>query len=194
MGFLDKATVQEAIEEMVEDEGWSQEMPLSWIQTKVHTEWSKHLDNSQSWVQPTDTQKILEAFENLRLKKIVALHNAGYTTSDGEYEVVEIHQELLAKGIEPIGYCFYHEQDLERAIDPEIGNLMLAYQKVDNTDDAETLRVGELVAEELRKVGLPVKWEGNVREKILIEPFHWKKVYDQNPRWEHRFILELLRG
>lgn len=191
MGFLSLEDIIFSIKEMADEEGFTEEFSKNWVEDTIRAEWKKHVADSKTWIYPTDPQKLLQAFENLRLKKIVALHNAGYTSADGTYDAVEVHAELLEKGVESIGYCFYHGQDLERAVTPEEPCLMIAYQKVNNTDERETLKIGRLVAAELREAGFDVEWEEDVSQKIEIKDIKWQKVYDENARWEHHYMLDL---
>ena len=65
------------------------------------------------------------ARDQLEAAGIIALHNAGYTMSDGLDDVGEVYERRKAKGLASRGYCFYHGQDVERAIVG--GGLFLAF-------------------------------------------------------------------
>ena len=68
----------------------------------------------KSWPKETDCDRLDRAFDALMAAGICALHNAGYTQSDGHADVA---QELHDQGREKFhGYCFYHGQDVERAV------------------------------------------------------------------------------
>ncbi|MBW1655096.1 DUF6891 domain-containing protein [Flavobacterium quisquiliarum] len=182
MGFLSIDDIKENIMEEIEDNEFEEEISEAWAFEKIDEEYQKLLAESEQWKSPTDTERLINAFDELCDQNIVALHNAGYTTSDGEYEVVEVERELRENGVTSDGYCFYHEQDLARAIDPENPSLYIAFQKVDNSDPAVTIEVGKKVAEVLRNNGFEVKWEETASRKIEIPNFRWQQVYNEDSR------------
>ena len=138
------------------------------------------LNETKTWKSPTDIERLIAAFDELCDQNIIALHNAGYTTSDGEYEVVDVERKLQDNGIVSDGYCFYHEQDLSRAIAKEDPSLYIAFQKVDNEDDDVTIAVGKKVVEVLKKHQFEVDWNESPTSKILIPNFKWELFYDEN--------------
>jgi ethanolamine utilization protein EutQ (cupin superfamily) len=193
MGFMDAEDIEAMIIEQVEDEEMQDEISEKWIREMIKQKFSELRASSKSWPKPTDTERLAVAFNNLCKRKIVALHNAGYTTSDGEDEVIEVERELRSHGIVSDGYCFYHEQDLERAIDPDDRSLWIAYQKVNNEDENVTLEVGRIVAEELRKQGFTVNWNDDVNEKIEVQNIRWQKLYDEDDfRYDHSNVIEIM--
>jgi len=143
MGFLSVLEIKENILEEIQDNGFEDEISEKWAFEKIDHEFKKLRKESENWDSPTDSDKLIEAFDELCRQNIIALHNAGYTTSDGVYEVVEIERELRKNHIKSEGYCFYHEQDLSRAITPNNSSLYIAYQKVDNSDSNVTLEIGK---------------------------------------------------
>jgi len=182
MGFLSIDDIKDNIMEEIEDNEFEDEISEEWAFEKIDQEYQKLLEESKQWKSPTDTERLINAFDELCGQNIIALHNAGYTTSDGEYEVVEVERELRENDVTSDGYCFYHEQDLARAIDPENPSLYIAFQKVDNSDDAVTISVGKKVAEVLRNNGFEVKWEETAKRKIEIPGFKWQHIYDEEAR------------
>ena len=58
----------------------------------------------------------------------------GYTQSDGHSDVSEAYQELENKS-KILGYCFYHGQDLERAVLGE--GLFLTFGTIDPNADKQ---------------------------------------------------------
>jgi hypothetical protein len=192
------ASVEDIIEETIEyleDQGWEEEISEDWINDRVTEEYKKRVEESKGWIQPTDPEKLSKAFDQLCKEKIIALHCAGYTTSDGESDVIEIHSELLDMGIESTGYCFYHQQDFDRAIDPHQKSLLIAFQKVNNKKEEETLRVGKQVTRILKENGLNVNWNGNANEKIEIVNIEWNNVYENDgDAWNHYRVLELMEN
>ena len=161
MGFLSLDEIQENILEEIEDNEFEDEISEEWAFDKIKEEYQKLLAESKKWNSPTDTERLIKAFDELGDENIIALHNAGYTTTDGEYEVVEVERDLQENEVESDGYCFYHEQDLARAIDTENSGLYIAFQKVDNSDDAVTIEIGK------RADLVVLDAEGNVKLTII---------------------------
>lgn len=194
MGFRSISEIKEAILEEIEDNGFEEEISEAWAFQCITETYNTLLSESKHWPHPTDTEKLIKAFDALCSANIIALHNAGYTTSDGEYEVVEIERALRQNQCPSEGYCFYHEQDLSRAITPEHSSLYIAFQKVDNSDDDVTLKVGQKVAEILSKNGLKVEWDDAVNSKILLPNFKWQYIYNDNNRnlQDYEVTLNLL--
>lgn len=182
MGFLSLDEIQENILEEIEDNEFEDEISEEWAFDKIKEEYQKLLSESKKWKSPTDTERLIKAFDELGEENIIALHNAGYTTTDGEYEVVEVERELQENEVESDGYCFYHEQDLARAIATENPGLYIAFQKVDNLDDAITIEVGKRVAEVLINNDFKIIWNGSAKSKIEIPGFRWQKIFDEDAR------------
>jgi hypothetical protein len=182
MGFFSIEEIKENVIEEIEDNGFEDEISEEWAFEHIDKEWKTLITESKHWKKPTDTEMLVNAFDELCISNIVALHNAGYTTDDGEYEVVEVEQELRKNKIISDGYCFYHEQDLARALAKENPNLYIAFQKVDNKDDNETVRVGKKVVEVLKRHGFEVDWNEKPTKKIRIPNFKWQLVYNENNR------------
>ena len=182
MGFLSVHEIQENILEEIEDNEFEDEISEEWAFDKIKEEYQKLLSESKKWESPTDTERLIKAFDELCDENIIALHNAGYTTTDGEYEVVEVERDLQENEVESDGYCFYHEQDLARAIDIENPGLYIAFQKVDNSDDAVTIEIGKRVAEVLINNDFKIIWNGSAKSKIEIPGFRWQKIFDEDAR------------
>jgi len=182
MGFLSIDEIRQNIIEEIEDNEFEDEISEEWAFEKIDQEYQKLLSESKLWKSPTDTERLIKAFDELCDDNIIALHNAGYTTSDGEYEVVEVERELQENEVISDGYCFYHEQDLARAIDLKNPGLYIAFQKVDNSDDETTIEVGKRVAEVLINNDFRIKWDGSARTKIEIPGFRWQKIFDEDAR------------
>ena len=180
MGFLPLDEIKDNILDEIEDNEFENEISEDWATQHIEAEWNSRLNETKTWKTPTDTERLIAAFDELCDQNIIALHNAGYTTSDGEYEVVDVERKLRDNGIVSDGYCFYHEQDLSRAIAKEDPSLYIAFQKVDNEDDAVTIAVGKKVVEVLKKHQFEVDWNESPTTKILIPNFKWELFYDEN--------------
>ena len=180
MGFLSLDEIKDNILDEIEDNEFENEISEDWATQHIEAEWQSMLNETKTWKSPTDIERLIAAFDELCDQNIIALHNAGYTTSDGEYEVVDVERKLQDNGIVSDGYCFYHEQDLSRAIAKEDPSLYIAFQKVDNEDDAVTIAVGKKVVDVLKKHQFEVDWNESPTSKILIPNFKWELFYDEN--------------
>ena len=182
MGFLPIDEIKDNIIEEIEDNGFEDEISEEWANEKINNEWENLISESKNWKSPTDTERLTEAFDELCDQNIIALHNAGFETSDGEYEVVEVERALRENGKMSDGYCFYHEQDLARAISKDNPSLYIAFQKINNEDDKISIEVGKKVVEVLKHHGFAVDWNESANTKILIPNFKWQRIYDENNR------------
>lgn len=117
-------------------------------------------DAKLTWPEVTDCDRL-------------ALENAGYTQSDGYEDFRDAYESHAAKeGV--VGYCFYHGQDLARAVRGE--GLMLAFGPVDPSEEATKGHdVGVLVRTELERAGLRVVWDGTHTQRIHVPDFVWRR-------------------
>lgn len=194
-GFREPEMIIAAVCEQVEDEGWEGDFSENWVQERVIALYAERQTESDSWQHPTDTARLLQAFEAMRREKIVALHFAGYTQSDSLDDVAALYNRLRAAGRSPIGHCFYHEQDLERVIDDEGGELLLGFYGSDPEDEPLALQVGQAICRILQAQGFDVTWQNDLATRISIPDFRWQKVYTseaEGVQWDHERIMELL--
>ena len=194
MGFSSVEKIKEAIIEEVEDNGFEDEISEEWINSTIENEYEKLKEERQNWKSPTDTEKLIKAFNDLCKENIIALHKAGYTTSDGESDVAEVEAELRKSGVISDGYCFYHEQDLARAISPEDSRLTIAFNKIDNSNDEVAIQVGRRVVKKLKEHGFDIIWNENATRKIEISNFKWEKIYNESDEdvSDSRKVIELM--
>ena len=179
-GFHSISDIKNIVIETVEDNGFEKEFPKSWINSKIKQEHQKLLTESKKWEKPTDVDLLIKAFNKLMTNGIISLHNAGYTNSDGEEEVREVVTLLKNKSIKnTIGYCFYHQQDLERALRPTNPILSLSFGALNNTT-YNTIEIGQKIVNILQRYHFQVKWNGSADEKIEIIDFKWQKLYNPN--------------
>ncbi|UUV22695.1 DUF6891 domain-containing protein [Paenimyroides aestuarii] len=179
-GFYSLEEIQANIIEEIEDNGFEDEISEEWAHEQINQEYETLLNESKNWGEDTQTQRLIAAFDELAEKKIIALHYAGFTIDDGEYEVVEVERTLIDNDEKSEGYCFYHGQDLERAVRGE--GLYISFQKVNNESDAVSKEVAKKIVEVLEKHGLKVDWNGKAATRILLPDFKWEKVYDEDDR------------
>lgn len=71
---------------------------------------------------------------------------------------------------------------------------MIAFQKIDNSDDTVTIGVGKKVAEKLKDNGFEVIWDGTAQTKIEIPNFDWEKIYKDSDEdlLNHNRVLEFM--
>lgn len=64
------------------------------------------------------------------------------------------------------GYVFYHIQDRDNGL--EDGRLCIRYGSRSEGSEEDSVAIGNLVAEALRKQGLVVDWDGNPNRVIYV--------------------------
>lgn len=163
-GFDTPDEVQEMISDILE-EGADEEM----LRKSVSIEFAKKSEAEKTWPKITDFDRLDNAFKALKTKGVLCLHNAGYTMTDGH---VDSNEALgnFPKG-QFFGYCFYHGQDLERAVFG--GGLMLAYDHIEG-DVPDKIKVAEVLKKELENIGFAIEWDGTNDQRINIPKFDWK--------------------
>jgi hypothetical protein len=172
-GFLDHEEIVEQVTEAVEDEYQRDDLKphVARLAAKLCQE---HRLAQKTWPTPTDCDKLDAAFASLERQGIVARQNFACCQNCGHAEIgEEIEQASQEREIK--GYTFYHMQDTETAA--EFGSLYLAYGSVTGKE-ADSLVVGNAVAEAIRGVGLTVKWNGELNQRICIVDLDWKRRRD----------------
>lgn len=144
----------------------------TWVHEQIELEWKRKLAEEASWTTVTDCDRLDQAFAELEQSHVIALQNAGYTQSDGIEDITEVWHDAGQGNSPIIGYCFYHGQDLERAVDGE--GLMLTYGDILGTDD-RGLEVGRIIQQVLDRHGLRTEWDGTVQQRINIPNIRWQK-------------------
>jgi hypothetical protein len=163
-GFDTPDQVQDKISDLLEDDA-DEKM----LRASVDLEFKKKLEAEKSWPAVTDYDRLDAIFTTLKGKGILCLHNAGYTMSDGHDDANEAIASY-PKG-RFYGYCFYHGQDLERAVSG--GGLTIAYDHV-NGDVPDKIKVALSIKTELEQAGFVLKWNGTTDQRIDIPEFDWK--------------------
>jgi hypothetical protein len=132
-----------------------------------------HQQSKTTWPAVTDCDRLDRAFTRLTFEGVICLHNAGYTQSDGFDDFREAYRSHSHRDTVR-GYCFYHGQDTERAV--EGGGLFLAFGPVDpKQEETEGPAVGRLVTAALTTEGLQSRWDGTFAERIFIPHFTWQR-------------------
>ena len=185
-GFENGDDLLESISEMFYDED---DFDENWLKREIEIRLKKHQTESLNWEKPTDFERLVKSFDELIKEKIVSLHRAGYTRQDGESDCSEIIDELKAIGINAKGYCFYHTQDLERAIGEE-KMLFIGFDSY-NREDELAKEVAKKIVEVLKKNEFNVKWNGSLDTRIEILDINWKKAVD-NVDYNYGRVFEIM--
>lgn len=170
-GFYTPGEVRESIEEMIEDEG-DPETDVEMLRNSIDSEFASKHAAEDTWPAETDCDRLDCVFAALNSAGVVSLQNAGYTMSDGLSDVFEVKCELEDENENAIGYCFYHGQDLERAIDG--GGVTVAFGTWD-TDTEKQLAIGRKVKQAFEDEGFIVEWDGSTEHRIEIPKLDWKR-------------------
>ena len=164
-GFYTPNEVDSMIDDIIED-GCDE----AFLRAAIGPEFEQKAKAEIGWPRKTDCDRLEEAFSALHTIGVLALQNAGYTMSDGHSDANEALDESGRDKY--FGYCFYHEQDLERAVAGE--GLMIAFDHAEG-DVPDKLKVGRAVVSELERCGLRCDWNGDAEMRINIPGFDWKR-------------------
>jgi len=164
-GFYDAGDVQQLIDDLLEDDANE-----AMLRSAVAEEFAAKTAAEASWPDETDCDRLDRVFESLNARGIIALQNTGYTMSDGLHDVAFVLHEQGRKNVQ--GYCFYHGQDLERAVAGE--GLKLAFGGLED-DATQRVAVGNAVRDALESKGFEVQWNGDPEVRISVPQLDWKR-------------------
>jgi hypothetical protein len=187
IGFESAEDMMESIAEMFDEED---DFDEEWLAETIEARCNEHRDNSFNWSKPTDFDRLDAAFTELIKQHIVCLHNAGYTKQDAIGDCEEAIDALDDIDIEAIGYCYYHTQDIEGAIDTTCRYLLLGYDSFID-DDKETLMIANKIVDTLKAHHFKVTWNGSIQQRIQIDNINWQKVPDDED-WSMGRVIDIL--
>lgn len=194
-GFESLEDIIDGAMEAVEEEAWESEISEEWVREVLGREYARNEEESKNWQHPTDTEKLRAAFDNLCKDGIVALHNAGYTLSEAVYDCQEMWQHLEDADVKPIGYCYYHGQELERVI--EEGTLLIGFDGEKPKNDKEAIIIGHKIVNQLKEQGFSVKWDGTASKRIEVQDFNWQNAFtsyeDIEEKWGYDRVFGLMQ-
>lgn len=170
-GLHTREEIHAAIEEMIEDEG-DPDVDAKLLLGSINSEFARKKLAEADWPAETDCDRLDRVFSVLNASGIVSLQNAGYTMSDGLSDVFE--EKCRLDDSEVIGYCFYHGQDLERAVSGD--GIMVAFGAWE-TDTEKQLHVGNKVKHAFEQAGFAVEWDGTTEQRINIPQLDWKRRF-----------------
>lgn len=164
-GFYDADDVHQIIDDILEEDA-----DETMLRSAVAPEFEQKAVAEASWPNETDCDRLDQAFAKLNGNGIIAIQNTGYTMSDG---LSDVGEELHQRGRTNVkGYCFYHGQDLERAVSG--GGLMIAFGDLDDDKTAKT-EIGSLVRDVFESHGFGTVWNGDPETRINIPNVDWKR-------------------
>ena len=152
---------------------------LAWLRASIRAEQERKLKAEAEWGETTDCDRLDDAFNDLHEQGICALENTGYEMSDGYPAVAEAVATAPAGRYH--GYCFFHGQDVERALAGH--GIMIAFGAL-NDDPVLGARVGRTVAAGLRSAGFLVEWDGSVKNRIAVPTFRWERRSQSDANYE----------
>lgn len=170
-GFYSAAGIREMLDDAIADDyGDDEDRDEAGLRAAVDAELERKRQREAAWPATTDCDRLDQVFRALHEQGICALHNAGYTSSDGHGEVDDFVDQAPSGRYH--GFCFYHGQDVERAVDG--GGLLLAFGDLQGDDEASAA-VGRTVAAALRKADFSIEWNGSVKTRIDLPSIDWRR-------------------
>ncbi len=138
----------------------------------VHDEFAAHAAAQATWPAVTDNDRLDTAFRELDEAGIVARQCFTCCNSCGNLEI----GDEVPDGATARGFTFYHLQDAERALSGDGLYLAHGYFEGDIAapGPADPVAIGREIAATLRRHGLTVLWNGDVKTKIHV-PFGWQR-------------------
>jgi hypothetical protein len=169
-GFWSKERINEIVCEEIYAPGELDTHKVSEAIDSAVAEWEAE---QRTWPAVTDCDRLDAAFVAMNRRGIIALQNAGMTQSDGYDDFREAYENHPDRS-SVIGYCFYHGQDLERAVRGD--GLFFAFGPVDPRDEeSKGPEIGRIVRQELERAGLEVDWDGTFSTRLRVPNMVWQR-------------------
>ncbi|MEQ1820346.1 MAG: hypothetical protein ABL871_17225 [Terricaulis sp.] len=164
-GYYDAASVEGMLPDVLEDG-----VDVDAMYALIPEAFAAKATAENDWPEVTDCDRLNAAFEALDARGVCCLQNAGFTQSDGLGDVREAAQARGMKRYQ--GYCFFHAQDIERALD---GRGMHVAFGVFDRNGAKVAEIGQRVVAALSEAGLGVEWDGDETKRIAIPKIEWRR-------------------
>ena len=164
-GYYTAEDVDGLIDELLEEDA-----DEALLRAAVKPEFDRKHEAEKNWPVTTDCDRLEGAFKRLDQRGILCLENAGFTMSDGHEDALEALSQRPKE--QYFGYCFFHGQDLQRAV--EGAGLMLAFDHVKG-DVPDKIKVAQAIKEELEVEGFEPDWNGTSAKRISIPGIDWKR-------------------
>ena len=136
----------------------------------IDEEFYRKAQAEKQWPAVTDCDRLDTVFAGLATTGVFTAHNAGFTMQEGRWEVERAIAEQPAGAYH--GFCFYHTQDLHRAVDGT--GLYLGFGDLMD-DDARTVVVGRQIRQAFEQAGFEVDWDGTADTRINLPAIDWKR-------------------
>ncbi|MCX7359701.1 MAG: hypothetical protein NT015_16375 [Alphaproteobacteria bacterium] len=164
-GYYDDAAVEEMLLDVLEDG-----VDVDAMYALIPEAFAAKADAENEWPEVTDCDRLNATFEALDARGVCALQNAGLTQSDG---LSDVRDAAHARGMKRYqGYCFFHAQDIESALDGR--GMYLAFGVFDR-NGAKIAEIGQRVVAALREAGLAVDWDGDEKKRVSISMIEWRR-------------------
>ncbi|NIM41655.1 MAG: hypothetical protein GTN84_11220 [Hydrogenophaga sp.] len=148
---------------------------LAWIKAFAGRALARKRAAEAGWPQVTDVDRLDQAFTSLHDQGICAVQWAGNTMAEGEQAVWDAIDDACEAGVAEDHYwgvCFFHSQDMDSALQGE--GLRIAFSGVETDDEAQTLRVAQLICQTLQQHGLRTDWNGRADTRIALPALCWQ--------------------
>lgn len=138
-------------------------------------------ENRAKYLNITNWDKLNNCFNQLNKKRIITIHNAGYSLDDGIYDAFEVHNYLKDNNIDSIGFCFYTFEDIVSSINENI--LYLSFGAFDDSKD-KFREIANIITEILDTNDLDTNSSNDynltddLNSRIAINNFNWDKKFD----------------
>lgn len=149
---------------------------LAWIKAFAVRALARKRAAEALWPQITDVDRLHQAFDSLHEQGVCAVHWAGNDMDEGLEAVIEALREADEAGVAEDHYwgvCFFHSQDMDRALDGH--GLLLAFDAIGSEVAADMERVGRKVCEVLEQEGLKTRWNGRANSRIELPALRWQR-------------------
>lgn len=166
LGFLDATEIVFSTIDLFSDE--TPDLDEIEIINIVHGQLENHKLEEKTWYELTDCDRLDNAFNELNSIGIISRQNFSCCGSCGSLEIVS----EMDKYPHAIGYCFYHQQDTERAV--FYSDMCLSYGSHNFQEDS-AIEIGHRIQQVLNTHGLKTVWNGELKYRIQIVDIDWKR-------------------
>ncbi len=139
------------------------------------------IEESSSWPPITDYDRLIYAFTRLEEEGIVMRENFTCCGTCGHAEIgyeIDFYRE---QGRLAVGYAFFHQQGTDSAVDGY--DLNFSYgSTVQDATGASDVAIGKRVADEMRKAGLKVDWNGELTMCVMVG-VKWQRRWGTESRF-----------
>lgn len=168
-GFDSASDIDALIDQRADDDGFDVDKVKAYAAAAM----AEKSAAEAGWPQTTDNDKLDRVFDRLQAQGICALQYAGDTLEDGFESVRDALSEEGVPEDRYMGYCFFHSQDIDRALDGK--GLLLAFGHLDSDDEEDKASVGRMICEALQQEGFEIDWDGSSRRRVEVPKLRWQR-------------------